>query len=90
MSKLPFISRRAFMIGTGTAAAGLGMRSAWAQGRLRIDPGEFQPLPIAIPNFVGGSPADDGVGGGITGVITNNLLVEAQWSKKDFSIVGGL
>ena len=30
-------------------------------------------MPIAIPNFVGGSPADGDVGAGITGVITNNL-----------------
>ncbi len=85
MSKVPFVSRRAFMIGTGSAVAALGVRSASAQGRLRIDPGEFQPLPIAIPNFVGGSPADDGVGGGITGVITNNLKRSGLFAPIDQS-----
>jgi TolB protein len=72
MSKVPFVTRRAFMIGTGSAAAAFGVQSL-AQGRITINPGEFQPMPIAIPNFVGGSPADGELGGGITGVITNNL-----------------
>jgi TolB protein len=88
MSKAPFVTRRGFMIATGSAAAALGVRSAWAQapqGRLRIDPTEFQPLPIAIPNFVGGSPADDGVGGGITGVITNNLKRSGLFAPIDQS-----
>ena len=31
---------------------------AQGQPRLRIDPTEFQPVPIAITNFVPGSPAD--------------------------------
>jgi TolB protein len=35
--------------------------------------GNFQPLPIAIPNFVAGTPADGEVGVGVTQVITNNL-----------------
>jgi TolB protein len=73
MSKVPFVTRRDFLIATGTTVAALGVQSAWAQGRLRIDPNEFQPMPIAIPNFVGGTPADGDVGAGITGVITNNL-----------------
>jgi TolB protein len=76
MSKVPFLTRRNFMIATGSTVAALGVQSAWGQGqqgRLRIDPNEFQPMPIAIPNFVGGSPADGDVGAGITGVITNNL-----------------
>jgi TolB protein len=77
MSKVPFVTRRDFLIATGTtvAASGisLGVQSAWAQGRLRVDPNEFQPMPIAIPNFVGGAQSDGDVGAGITGVITNNL-----------------
>ena len=35
--------------------------------------GRFPPLPIAIPNFVGGTPSDGDVGVGVTQVITNNL-----------------
>src|ERR1700742_4750509 len=59
------------MVATGSLAA-LGAAPALAQ-RIRVDPNEFQPLPIAIPNFVPGSPADAQVGGDVTGVITNNL-----------------
>jgi TolB protein len=61
------------MIGTGSAFAVLGSPSAWAQGRLRVESGDFQPLPIAIPNFVAGTPADAQVGADVAGVITNNL-----------------
>ena len=54
-----------------------GARAAFArgaQGQLRVDPqGNVQPMPIAIPNFVAGSPADGDVGAGVAQVITNNL-----------------
>src|SRR5262245_14057582 len=81
MSKARFVDRRRFMMATGLTFAALGgsfgsqlgSRSAFAQGRLRIDPQEFQPLPIAIPNFVPGSPADGEVSAGVSQVITNNL-----------------
>src|SRR6201996_6405997 len=73
MSKVPFLTRRRFMIATGSTAAVLGASSAWGQGRLRIDPDNFQPLPIAIPAFVPGTPADGQAGADIAGVITNNL-----------------
>jgi TolB protein len=73
MIKLPSLSRRRFMIATGSAVAALGASSAWGQGRLKIDPDNFQPLPIAIPNFVPGTPADGQAGADIAGVITNNL-----------------
>ncbi len=73
MSKFPFVTRRRFMVGTGSAFAVLGSRSAWAQGRLKVEQGEFQPLPIAIPNFVAGTPQDAQVGADVAGVITNNL-----------------
>ncbi len=66
------LTRRAFMVATGSTLAALGAAPALAQ-RIRVDPNEFQPLPIAIPNFVPGSPADAQVGGDVTGVITNNL-----------------
>ena len=47
---------------------------AAAQARVHASTdGEFAPLPIAIPNFVAGTPADGEVGVGVTQVITNNL-----------------
>ena len=66
------LTRRRFMVATGSALAALGAAPALAQ-RIRVDPNEFQPLPIAIPNFVPGSPADAQVGADVAGVITNNL-----------------
>jgi TolB protein len=60
------------MLATGSMLAALGAAPALAQ-RIRIDPDAFQPLPIAIPNFVAGSPADTQVGADVAGVITNNL-----------------
>jgi TolB protein len=66
------LTRRRFMVATGSTLAALGATPALAQ-RIRVDPNEFQPLPIAIPNFVPGSPSDAQVGADVTGVITNNL-----------------
>ena len=75
MSKVPLVTRRHFMMATGSTFAAFGLRSAWAQGgpRLRIDPDAFQPMPIAIPAFVPGTPADAQAGADVAGVITNNL-----------------
>src|ERR1700682_6600369 len=41
--------------------------------RVPIPGGEFAPLPIAIPNFVAGTPGDSEVGVSVAQVITNNL-----------------
>ena len=72
MSNVGRIDRRSFMLASGLTLAALSQRSALAQ-RLRVDPTEFQPIPIAITNFVPGGPSDGDVSNGITGVITNNL-----------------
>src|SRR6516165_4404051 len=71
MSKVRF-DRRRFMMGSALTLATLGHQSAFAQ-RIRIDPENFQPVPIAITTFLPGGPSDADVGNGITGVITNNL-----------------
>jgi TolB protein len=73
MIKLPSLTRRRFMIATGSTVAALGASSAWGQGRIHVDPDSFRPLPIAIPAFVPGTPADGQAGADIAGVITNNL-----------------
>src|SRR6202158_4783817 len=68
------LSRRNVLIGGAGAAAGLLLPLlASAQTKLVIPEGNFAPLPIAIPNFVAGSPADGEVGVGVAQVITNNL-----------------
>ena len=66
------LSRREALIG-GAAASLLLPSLARAQTRLDVTQGNVAPLPIAIPNFVAGTPADGEVGAGVTQVITNNL-----------------
>src|ERR1700722_6624102 len=68
------LSRRQIL--SGMAALGVssgGVRNAFGQKRLIIPEGDFAPLPIAIPNFVAGTPSDGDVAVGVTQVITNNL-----------------
>jgi TolB protein len=68
------IGRREFL--SGLASSGLvlgGAHRAFGQARVPIIGGEVAPTPIAIPNFVAGTPADGEVGAGMAQVITNNL-----------------
>jgi TolB protein len=69
------LSRRQIISGITSLGlvAGGGLRRASAQKRIIVPEGEFQPLPIAIPNFAGGTPSDGEVGINVTQVITNNL-----------------
>src|SRR5262249_48771247 len=46
---------------------------AFGQQRLSVTEGNVAPIPIAIPDFLGGTPGDTDAARGITGVITNNL-----------------
>jgi len=60
---------------SGLASSGLilsGVHHAFGQVRVPVV-GEAAPLPIAIPNFVAGTPSDGEVGLGVAQVITNNL-----------------
>ncbi|WP_334393264.1 Tol-Pal system beta propeller repeat protein TolB [Bradyrhizobium sp. AZCC 2262] len=68
-------SRRQIMAGMAALGAVAGGRDAFAQApkRVVIPEGEFTPQPIAIPNFVAGTPGDAEVGVGVAQVITNNL-----------------
>jgi len=43
------------------------------QQRITITPGEFAPIPIAVPLFLPGGPADAEVANGLAQVISNNL-----------------
>jgi TolB protein len=74
--QMPFrLSRRQLVSGMASLGvlAGVPASPARAQKRIIVPEGEFVPLPIAIPNFVGGTPSDGDVGVGVTQVITNNL-----------------
>ncbi|WP_425909788.1 Tol-Pal system beta propeller repeat protein TolB [Nitrobacter sp. TKz-YC02] len=71
---MPFrLNRRHMISGMASAAVLLGGRQAFAQARVQITEGNVAPLPIAIPNFIAGSPSDSEVGAGVAKVITNNL-----------------
>ena len=70
-------SRRQLVSGMAALGvlAGGGARDAFGQApkRIIVPEGNFVPMPIAIPNFVAGTPADGEVAVGVTQVITNNL-----------------
>jgi TolB protein len=69
------LSRRALLsLGAGAAAGALLMpREALAQLKIDITQGNVQPLPIALPDFVGGGANDAETARQVTQVITNNL-----------------
>src|SRR3954465_14569482 len=76
LPNMPFrLSRRQIISGMAALGATAGSHNALAQApkRIPIPEGEFVPLPIAIPNFVAGTPGDAEVGVGVSQVITNNL-----------------
>src|SRR4051812_40479219 len=72
------MTRRTLVAGAAagvTAAAALGGRPRAARAVTSIDvtQGNVQPMPIALPDFVGGTPGDSEVARNITQVIAANL-----------------
>jgi len=65
--------RRALALGAAAGGLTLSARHAAAVVRLDITEGNFQPLPIAIPNFFGGADSDNDTATGVTQIITANL-----------------
>jgi TolB protein len=65
--------RRALALGAVAGGLTLAARHAAAVTRLDITEGNFQPLPIAIPNFFGGADSDNDTAVGVTQIITANL-----------------
>lgn len=67
--------RRLLTLGAGAGigmAAGLAPRAANAVLRIDVTQGNVQPLPIALPDFVGAFPDPD-TGRNVTAIIANNL-----------------
>ena len=89
------LDRRQLMLtaaGAAGAAAFSGLREAFGQTRVPITEGNFAPLPIAIPNFVPGTPADTEVATGVAQVITNNLnvaLLLYKYPRIEVIVAGG-
>jgi TolB protein len=65
--------RRLILTGAAGALAGLSLRPAHAVLSIDVTQGNVQPLPIAIPDFVAGSPADTESARTVTQIITANL-----------------
>jgi TolB protein len=57
----------------GIGASALGSRPAQAVLRVDVNEGNVQPVPIALPDFLAGSPADGEAARGISQIITGNL-----------------
>jgi TolB protein len=80
------IDRRKLLVGGAGAAASLLLPPlALAQTSLSVTQGNFAPLPIAIPNFVPGSPEDTQAGADVVGVITNDLKRSGLFAPIDQS-----
>ena len=68
------ITRRSLLVGAATGVAvGLRLPPAGAAVSIDVTQGNVQPMPIALPDFVGGTAADDDVARNVTQVITANL-----------------
>jgi TolB protein len=67
-----FTRRRVLALAATSASVLLPLPAA-AQLRLDVTQGNVAPLPIAVPDFVGGTPGDTEVARGITQVIAANL-----------------
>src|SRR5690349_16553428 len=65
--------RGASGLGVAATAGALLPRAALAQAKITVTEGNVAPLPIAIPDFVGGTPGDTEAARGITQVIVGNL-----------------
>jgi len=68
------LTRRTLLTGVAaSAAAGSWLRPAGAVVSIDVTQGNIQPIPIAIPDFVGGSSNDGDVARNVTQVIAANL-----------------
>ncbi|HEY2135026.1 MAG TPA: Tol-Pal system beta propeller repeat protein TolB [Xanthobacteraceae bacterium] len=78
------ISRRSVLIAGGAVAALTGLRVSPARAaQLDITRGNVQALPIAIPDFVPGSPGDADAARLVTQVITANLARSGLFAPID-------
>ncbi len=80
---LPLDRRKLLLGGVGATASLLLPRIASAQTKFTVTEGNVAPLPIAITNFVAGSPADGEVSAGVSQVITNNLKRSGRFAPID-------
>jgi TolB protein len=75
--------RRALVLGAAGGMLPLAVRSAAAQVRLDITQGNAQPMPIAIPDFLGGAPGDSEMATGVSQIIADNLKRSGLFAPLD-------
>jgi TolB protein len=74
MSKRANLLTRRHALALGAAGLVLPLHRAFAQTHLPpIIGGDIQPVPIAIPRFIAGTPGDGDMANGVTQVVTANL-----------------
>src|SRR5947208_8683736 len=64
------------LLALGTAASAGALATAWvarAAVKVEITEGNVQPLPIAVPDFIGGSPAEAEMARNLSQVVTADL-----------------
>jgi TolB protein len=79
-----WLTRRALALGAAGAALTLAARPSFAI-QLDIFGGNFQPMPIAIPEMIPGSAADADAAHGVTQIITANLQRSGLFAPIDSS-----
>ena len=75
--------RRALALGAIAGGVALSAHHAGAVVRLDITEGNFQPLPIAIPKFIGAAEGGDDTSAGVTQIITSNLQRSGLFAPVD-------
>src|SRR5580658_4705502 len=80
---LSMTRRRALALGAAAGGLTLSARHAAAVVRLDITEGNFQPLPIAIPDFLGGTRVNKETTHGVSQIITNNLKRSGLFAPLD-------
>jgi TolB protein len=74
LPRIAFNRRRLLAFGAASASVLSGLTpQAWAVLQLDITQGNIQPMPVALPDFVGGGAGDAEPARNVTQVITNNL-----------------
>jgi TolB protein len=79
-----FLTRRRALL-LAAAAGGLTLSARYAEAVVRLDvtEGNFQPLPIAIPDFLGGVASDNDIAAGVSQIISANLKRSGMFAPID-------
>jgi TolB protein len=74
LQRIAFNRRRLLAFGAASASVLAGLTpQAWALLQLDVTQGNIQPMPVALPDFVGGGGGDAEPARNVTQVITSNL-----------------